>query len=181
MGTDKAFVEFEGTTLLARALMTGSAVGPVRIVGSPERFQEYGTVVADVFAGQGPLAGIHAALRSSDTEWNVVLAVDMPFVRAELLHMLVGRARECGKSVTVPRVAGRFQPLCAVYRREFADVAERALGEQRNKIDPLFAPAVTHIVEEGDIEMPGFSAAMFGNLNTVEDLERARLALQEWK
>ena len=40
--------------------------------------------------------------------------------------------------VTVPRAAGNWQPLCAIYRTPFADIAETALHQGRNKIDPLY-------------------------------------------
>ena len=81
MGTDKAFVEYDGRTLLARALDLARSVTPdVRIVGSAEKFAPFAPVVEDIFCDCGPLGGIHAALRSSPTELNVMLAVDTPFV-----------------------------------------------------------------------------------------------------
>ena len=85
---DKAFLDFEGQTLLGRALaVTGSVCEDVRIVGNPTKFAQYasmkyGPVVADIFSGCGPLAGIHAALVHSSAELNLMLAVDMPFVSA---------------------------------------------------------------------------------------------------
>src|ERR1700693_1743475 len=42
MGTDKAFVDYEGRTLLARALDLARSVTPhVRIVGSPGKFAPF--------------------------------------------------------------------------------------------------------------------------------------------
>ena len=52
----------------------------VRIVGSQEKFAPFAPVVEDIFPDCGPLGGIHAALRASSTELNMMLAVDMPFV-----------------------------------------------------------------------------------------------------
>src|ERR1022692_1796718 len=81
MGADKAFVDYEGRTLLARALdLARSVTADVRIVGSREKFAPFAPVVEDVFRDCGPLGGIHAALRASLTELNLVLAVDTPFV-----------------------------------------------------------------------------------------------------
>src|ERR1700733_6553877 len=81
MGRDKAFVEYEGRTLLARALEVARSVTPeVYIVGKREKFGRFARVVEDIFPDCGPLAGIHAALRASQTELNLILAVDMPFV-----------------------------------------------------------------------------------------------------
>src|ERR1700722_20940618 len=79
MGTDKAFVMLEGRTLLARALEVARAVtAEVRIVGDPEKFAAFAPVVKDAFPGCGPLGGIHAALRASTAELNLMLAADVP-------------------------------------------------------------------------------------------------------
>lgn len=175
MGTDKAFVTLEGRTLLARALQTLRSVTPaVRIVGDPEKFAPFAPCVRDIFPGCGPLAGIHAALRSSGGDLNLVLAVDLPFVSPALLHFLVSRARSSSSlSVVVPRSEQGWQPLCAVYRRAFADQAEAALRAGHCKIDALFEEASTAAIGENELEGAGFSARAFRNLNTPEDLAAA--------
>ena len=104
MGTDKAFVMLAGETLLARALRLCRAVSSqVLIVGDRRKFASFAAVVEDVFTGCGPLGGIHAALRASQTDLNLVLAVDVPFVSPALLKLLVARARDSSAVVTVPR------------------------------------------------------------------------------
>ena len=174
MGTDKAFLELEGRTLLARALDLLHGLTPeVRIVGPAARFAAYAPVVEDVYAGRGPLAGIHAALSTSTTELNLILAVDLPFVTDSLLRFVVEQARACQAVVTVPRIAGGYQPLCAVYHRAFVTPAQAALESGRNKIDALFASTTTRILEESELSRVAFNAAMFENLNTPEDLRRA--------
>ena len=174
MGTDKAFLQFGGRTLLVRALDLLRALTPeVRIVGSAAKFAPHGRVIEDIYASRGPLAGIHAALSASTTELNLVLAVDLPFVSEALLRFIVEQARAASAVVTVPRIAGGYQPLCAVYRRTFGPLAQAALEAGRNKIDALFAATTRRIVEEPELSRFAFSAAMFDNLNTPEDLRRA--------
>jgi molybdopterin-guanine dinucleotide biosynthesis protein A len=174
MGKDKASITLGGRTLLERALATARGVtAEVRVVGDPAKFASLASTVEDVFLDCGPLGGIHAALRASRAELNLILAVDVPFVSSALLQYLVTRARSSDSVVTVPRVNQRRQPLCAVYRRAFADIAERALQDGRYKIDALFDPSSTQVVEEGDLEAAGFSPRMFRNLNTLEELEQA--------
>jgi molybdopterin-guanine dinucleotide biosynthesis protein A len=175
MRSDKAFLRLGEETLLSRALKVASAVAQeVRIVGDAQKFASFGQVVEDVYRERGPLGGIHAALSSSATEWNLMLAVDLPFAGPELLRYLVLRARESGAVVTVPRVGGGLQPLCAVYQRKFAEVAEQSLRDGKNKIDLLFASIETSVAEEDELLRAGFSAEMFWNVNTLEELERAR-------
>jgi molybdenum cofactor guanylyltransferase len=175
MGTDKAFLELKGETLLDRALGLARALTPEAIiVGERSKFSRFGTVVEDVFFQRGPLGGIHAALAATATDLNLVLAVDLPFVEAAFLRYLVKRAQTTEAVVTVPRAGGGWQPLCAVYRRAFGRLAERALQAGQNKIDPLFAESPTLAIDEADLTRRGFSANMFRNLNTPEDLEHAK-------
>ncbi len=178
MGQDKAFLQLGEGTLLARALALAASVsGEVRIVGDMQRFLPFGRVVEDVFPGHGPLGGIHAALRQSTMELNLMLAVDVPFVESRFLAYLISSASQCAAVATVPRSADGWQPLCAVYRREFADVAERALRKGRNRIDALFAHMEIRAVGQDEWARMGFSAEMFRNLNTPGDLERAKMKL----
>ena len=105
MGSDKALLEFDGETLLTRTLMRARAVaGRVCIVGAREKFEMFGPVIEDVYPDSGPLAGIHAALQSSTTDLNLVLAVDMPFLPESALKYLLEQARSCDDVVVVPRV-----------------------------------------------------------------------------
>jgi molybdopterin-guanine dinucleotide biosynthesis protein A len=173
MGADKAFVMLDGRILLARALhLARSVTADVRIVGDPAKFAPFAPVVADVFRGCGPLGGIHAAMRASPTELNLILAVDVPFAPSALLQYLIRRARAAASAtVTVAQVGGRWQPLCAVYHREFADAAEQALRAGRYKIDALFESTHTQVIAENELEAAGFSSKMFRNLNTPEELE----------
>ena len=180
MGTDKAFVELEGQSLLIRALTLVTGITPnVQILGSEEKLGEFGEVVEDQFSNHGPLGGIHAALRTSSSELNLILAVDMPFVPEKFLRYLVGVARQHDAVVTVPKVSGRWQPLCAIYRPAFADLALNALQKGHNKIDALFQETTLQVLDDSQLARDGFSSDMFRNLNTPEDLRQAKSRLQE--
>ncbi len=174
MGSDKALLEFDGESLLARTLLKARAVaGRVCIVGSREKFELFGPVIEDEYTDRGPLAGIHAALRATTSDLNLMLAVDMPLLPESALKYLLDQARACDDVVVVPRVNGFYQTLCAVYRREFAALAEEALRAGQNKIDPLYARTSVRVVEEAELAEVDIVPAMFENLNTPQDLERA--------
>ena len=174
MGANKAFLDFRGQTLLDRALsVLNGACGRATMVGDPETFASFGPVVADVFPGCGPLAGIHSALLHSSADLNLMLAVDMPFVSEALLKFLLCAAEDTDATVTVPRANKRLQPLCAVYRREFASTAEQALKAGDYKIDAAFAHVPLRVVEEAELIAAGFSEKSFFNVNTPEDRRAA--------
>jgi len=184
MNTDKAFLDFGGQTLLDRALsVMGTVCDSVAIVGDPAKFAKcgstnygsakYKSVVADIFSGCGPLAGIHAALVHSPAELNLMLAVDMPFVSTKLLAFLFAVAEESDAIVTVPRTTHGLQPLCAVYRRDFSTTAEQALRAGNYKIDAAFAGVSIRVIEEAELAAAGFSERSFFNVNTPQDRRAA--------
>jgi molybdopterin-guanine dinucleotide biosynthesis protein A len=131
-------------------------------------------VVEDIYPDRGPLGGIHAALSATTTDLNLMLAVDMPFMRADFLRYLVEQARATAALVVVPHIGNGLQPLCAVYRRSFRERAEMALRAGQNKIDPLFTPSETCVLNDAELQRLSFPATMFENLNTREEWERAR-------
>ena len=87
MGTDKALLNWRGRPLyelaqsLARSLGAGQLLlsGP-QVGGLPDRYP-----------GQGPLAGIDACLQKAETDWVLMLPVDMPQLRAKTLAPLVAQ------------------------------------------------------------------------------------------
>ncbi len=174
MGTDKAFLRLGEETLLEHAIATVREVSERAVlVGDRERLGPFGCVVEDRFPGQGPLAGIEAGFKSEFVaQLNLFVAVDTPAVSSELLKCLFTIACESTATVTVPRANGHLQTLCAVYRKEFVTIAEKALQSGRNKIEPLFAQVAVKIIEEDELKAIGFSPDIFDNVNTPEDWQR---------
>jgi molybdopterin-guanine dinucleotide biosynthesis protein A len=170
MGTNKAFLEFSGQTLLHRALSTLKSVcDDIAILGDPALFGHFGPVISDLFPACGPLGGIHAALKHSSSDLNLVLAVDMPFVSPELLRFLLLVAAANDAIVTVPRTGRGFQPLCAVYRRNFFQIADANLRARKYKIDASFSSIPLRIVDDSELSAAGFSEKNFFNINTPND------------
>lgn len=171
MGTDKAFVLLDGRTLLAHVLEVARSVTPrVTIVGDRAKFSDFAPTVEDIYPNCGPLGGIHAALDSSETELNLILAVDTPFIGSSFVQYLVSCAKSTTAIVILPRAEDRLQPLCAVYRHAFAAIAEKALLAGRYKIDSLFEEVPTLVISEKDLIAKGFGLTNFRNLNTPRDL-----------
>jgi len=172
MGSDKALLSFGGKTLLERALQTvGTVVTKTYIVGPQDRYAPFGNVIEDIYAGCGPLAGIHVGLGASTTDLNLMLSVDMPLMSARFLAWLLGYAREAREMIVVPVALGGPQPLCAVYRRGVLPWAESALATGRYKIGHLFSLVPTCRVSEPTIVAAGFSPEIFRNINTSAEYD----------
>ncbi|HTC87650.1 MAG TPA: molybdenum cofactor guanylyltransferase [Bryobacteraceae bacterium] len=134
MGQDKALLPYRGTTLVEHVAKTVSeATGSVALIGDPGRLGHLGLAVfPDELPSCGPASGIYTALRISETDWNLVLACDMPAVSVEILTELLRRAetseRQC---VTAAGLYGEPEPLCAVYHRRCLPALGRSIRDKR--------------------------------------------------
>jgi molybdopterin-guanine dinucleotide biosynthesis protein A len=140
MGRDKALLPYRGTTLvqhLARAVQ--DAAGSVALIGEPGRYSSLGyPVYPDKFSGCGPLGGIYTALSVSPTDWNLIVACDMPGLSPIVLRTLLQTAEESGASCVVATGPGdEPEPLCAVYHRCCLPAMARAIQEKRFKMKEL--------------------------------------------
>src|SRR5687768_14477512 len=100
LGTDKAFVDVQGRTLLEHAIdVVREGLSPEHITAVAGRATQFaieaiaGDVpfIFDLYENRGPLGGIHAALAHARTPWIFVLACDYPFVSGELIQFLADR------------------------------------------------------------------------------------------
>jgi molybdopterin-guanine dinucleotide biosynthesis protein A len=142
MGRDKALLAWRGTTLVQWiASQVREAVGNVTLVGAPERYAGLGlAALGDDHPGLGPVSGLEAALRHSTTDWNLVVACDMPRLDAATLTRLATVAVRHNAQVCAVRThTGGLEPLCAVYHRSLLSEFTAALNEERLKLRDLLA------------------------------------------
>ncbi len=174
MGRDKALLELEGETLVARGLRTlGEVCAEVAIAGGAEELRRFGRVIADGVPGCGPLGGIVAGLEETAWEWNLFLAVDVPFVPREAWLRVIAAAAEADGAAVMVRVQGRVQPLCAAYRRT-------AVGRLRAELDGGRLKVTQAAAEAGGVVYVDFEkdAGWFRNFNNALEFEAAALPLQ---
>jgi len=142
MGRDKALLPYRGATLLHQiATIVEGTVGNVAIIGDPNRYSSLPyPVYPDILRGLGPLGGIYTALHYSKTEWNLIVACDMPGLTSEVLQTLVHQATQtAAECVVATGPNGEAEPLCAVYHRSCLPVLARAIGEKRLKMKDIVA------------------------------------------
>ncbi|MGH8174541.1 MAG: NTP transferase domain-containing protein, partial [Rhodanobacteraceae bacterium] len=75
----------------------------------------------------GPLAGVAAALDACTTPLLLTVPVDCPDVAADLRHRLIDVMHTTGARAVVAHDGERRQPLFALYRRELAASAAKAV------------------------------------------------------
>ncbi|PYU31588.1 MAG: hypothetical protein DMG31_11875 [Acidobacteria bacterium] len=188
MGKAKGLLEFGGQLLILRiAQMLEPLVSAVTAVGSAERYVGLGLHVIDdqQFGGSeagsrtpGPLAGIASALTATRTDWNLILACDLPYLTAEWVNWLLARATVSTQQIIMPHTAGGLEPLAAVYRRECAEPIIAALYRGVRKVTDATEQLGIEFVAERDWRHIDPGGRVLRNMNAPEDYEEARRWLE---
>jgi len=129
-------------------------------------------ITSDILPGQGSLGGIYTGLVRSDTFYNLVVAADMPFLNEPLLKYMIEVAD--GFDFVLPRVRSYYEPLHAIYSRNCIAPIEAIFQRGRKVIIDLFDHVKVRFIEAEEIERFDPEHLSFFNVNTKEDLERAR-------
>ena len=174
-GAPKALVELGGRRLIERVVgVVREVVDDVLIVtNSPDLYRFLGApMVPDVFVDHGSLGGIYSGLAAVPGDAAFTVACDMPFLRAAVARLVVERAGEA--DVVIPRAAGQLQTMHAVYGKSCLPHMEARLRAGRLKITGFFDDVRVLEVPEAEVARHADPALVFTNLNTPEELERAR-------
>lgn len=170
MGRDKAWIEFEGRPLIARVIeVLREVADEVLVVANDARFAELGVrVVPDRFPEGGALGGIATGVGAAQHELVLVAACDMPFTSAAVWRLLVERAE--GSDAVVPRIAGEYETLHALYTKGCLPAMERALASGKMRVISFFDDVAVHEVGEADLRRVDPGLRSFINVNTPEEL-----------
>lgn len=173
MGQDKGLIEWRGQPLIVRlaTLLQGMFEEVLVVTGRERRYRDLLDlpILEDEIKGLGPLGGIYTGLLRSSHEYNLVAACDMPYVKPELLELLVDEI-EPSSWVTVPQVHGFLEPLLAIYSKRCLPETERLLSAGKLRIQGLYELVPTKVIPEERLREVDSELESFFNLNAPEDL-----------
>ncbi len=136
--------------------------------------------IEDIYPNGGPLGGIYTGLTVSKTDYNIVVACDMPFLNTELLRHLVVLSESY--DAVLPRSApDRFEPLHAVYSRDCLPVIKKHMDAGERAISSFLKDIKVLYVEESECREYDTELLSFLNINRQADLDKAnKLAQKEF-
>lgn len=173
MGRDKASMEVEGETLVARAARKLAGVTGEVVLADGGR-SLLGAAVPSVpdGPGRGPAAGLLGAALARPATVLLVLACDLPSVPVPLLTLLADEAPDA--DLVIPRWRRGIEPLCARWGPRALDaLARRVVSGQLDLHGVAEEPALRVAVLEGPaLEAFGAPEVVLANLNTPADLAR---------
>lgn len=180
-GIKKSFHEIHGTRIMDAIYGVFASLFDELIIVSnePEAFVEWDAlIVRDIDPSRCSICGVHAALFYATRPNVFISACDTPFLQPGLAEYLLGQVRP-GYDVIIPETEGGLEPLCAVYSKECLPRIEKNLREKQFMIKKAFRKNRIRIVPKEVIRTLDPEMTSFFNINTPEDLEKARqLAVQ---
>jgi len=178
LGRSKALQVIEGKNLiqwvvdrlaiLSTEIIIATAHGEAIPCSSAVRIK----TVADSYPGKGPLVGIYSGLIASSNSRAIVVGCDTPFLSVSLLEYMT---QICSTfDVVVPRIKNKLEPLCAVYSKNCLGPIQGLLEQNELRISELFSMVKVKYVEEDEINSFDPEHLSFFNINSQDDLDRAR-------
>jgi molybdopterin-guanine dinucleotide biosynthesis protein A len=174
-GEPKALLEVGGRRIIERVLAAvAPAVDDVLIVtNTPDLYAFLGLpMIPDAFPDHGSLGGIFSGLAAAKGDAAFTVACDMPFLHPEVARLVVSRAGEA--DVVIPRVGDMLETMHASYAKTCLPAMEARLREGRFKIIGFFPDVRVVEIPEADVARHRAPDVLFMNVNTPDELARAR-------
>ena len=174
-GEPKALIDLGGRRIVERVV---AAITPVVddvlvVTNTPERYAFLGLpMVGDVFPDHGSLGGIYSGLHAASGAAAFTVACDMPFLRADVARVVIAHAGEA--DVVIPRVGDQLETMHALYAKACLPHIEERLRAKRFRIVGFFDDVRVLEISEHEVRRLADPAVVFMNVNTPDELARAR-------
>jgi len=175
LGHEKGLAELNSKSLIDYSIEILKPVCDRIIISANTYLDEYAAfgypVVKDEIKNIGPMGGLMACLKKSETQYNFVLSCDTPFVPSGLFAFLMDSIENFQVAIPVHH-DNRFEPLCAVYATnviwELQHCVENGTFKMINFIQKVNAKKVVI-----DDRLSFYHDEMFVNMNTKKDIENS--------
>ena len=183
-GADKARAVLAGQPMLTRMCELLAAVTKSTHIVAPSGRYEFATapVIEDRWPGEGPLGGIITALKNTqqrepDTDWNLILSCDMPFLTTQWLKYLRDFAQASSAKAIVPLSQHGREPLCACWRTPAAAELQCAFEGGMRRVNDALKLLNAEVLDESHGKRFDSAGKLFWNMNTPEDYQEAQRIL----
>lgn len=168
LSCNKALIEINKEPLIQRIIrIIKKYCKDILIISNDERLSLFGKRFSDIFKDKGPISGLYTGLYYSDSERNLVLASDMPFLEKSLIEYININGNF---QAVIPKIDGKAQPLCAIYSKETIPIIKEQIEGGKLSLNLLIKRLNAFY-----IDCDRFKNAFF-NINTDEDLTQVALS-----
>ena len=179
-GRNKALEIFQGERLIDRQLRKVQSMFTEVLVITNE-LGDYlhleVTLLRDVIPGLGPLGGIYTGLLFAQGKSVFVTACDMPFLQPAVVKHMVQLSRN--NDVVVPQKREGLEPLHAIYSARCLPHIKKMLERGKFQVVSFFPAVKVCRLSQEELQKLDPHGLSFFNINTPDDMDRARELLEE--
>jgi len=177
-GKNKALVRIGEKRILDRIYEVFSILFDkiILVTNDPLQYMEWDfDIVTDIFPIRSSLTGIHTGLFYLTTPYAFFVACDIPFIKKELIEILLDSV-EPSIDIVIPETSKGVEPLCSVYSKRCFKPIEEQLEKKSLKIQRVFQKVRVKKISEDILRTIDPDLVSLSNINTPDDLARAKQA-----
>jgi len=135
MGSEKGFINLNARPFIVHILEAiKPLINDIIIVSDNEVYDKFGHQrVNDIIKNYGPIAGLYSGLKSSRTQYNLVLSCDVPLIRTFILERLI-QEFDSDYDMVQLQSENKSMPLIAIYKTHCLDTFESQINKKEKRL-----------------------------------------------
>jgi len=172
IGTDKALLKFQGKTFIQTIYDNLKELCSEVIISSnnPKVKISGAKIVTDKIENIGPAGGIFSALSASQTEKNMIVSVDTPFIPTALFEFLIKHNTD-DTDVLIISEETKQHPLIGMYSKKFSQILSEEIKKENYKIRDIIKKTHYRIIDISEEHF--YRKNILQNINTEDDYNSA--------
>ncbi len=170
MGFDKQFLKIEQRSLMDSMIhkLSKEFDEIIIVTNKPDHYIGLGhKITGDIIENMGPLAGIHAGLKISSSQFALIVACDMPNINIEYVKYM---KTQIGNHGCTTMFGNYLEPFISYYSKDVIESIEEYLGMGKKSIHGFLPTLEFNYIQESEARKFSPNWDMFLNLNTKDDL-----------
>ncbi|MBV6627922.1 MAG: molybdenum cofactor guanylyltransferase [Rivularia sp. (in: Bacteria)] len=155
MGTDKAFVNYQGKPMLQRVYQVAARCTEKVYILTPwkERYENIlpsnCNYLIENQPGKGPVNGLSEGLEQIDADWILLLACDLPLLNIEIIQSWINTLVQISSSTLalVPQRSDIWEPMCGFYRKEIKTELDNFLKSGKRSFQELLSSIEVEVLD----------------------------------
>lgn len=169
MGEDKGLLNLNGTTMISHVINTLKEItDDIHIISNNNEYEKFGlSVHCDIIPNMGPIGGLYTGLLCSNSEVNIVVSCDSPFVSSSFLNNLLLLSDNF--DVTVPAYNDTVHPMIGIYNQRIIKTLKQQIDSNDLKLMLTIEKVKHQIIKFSSLDSD-IDPIIFSNINTKQDL-----------
>jgi len=169
MGRDKGLIKLNGVPMIAHVIKAlKNITDDILIISNNDDYRQFNfPIYSDIIANKGPIGGIYTGLIKSNTEVNIVISCDSPFMTASFINKLLAHSGD--QEVTISSYNDRVHPTIGIYNQSITPTLKQQIDNNEFKLMNTIEKVRHQIIPFSSTD-EAIDPIIFSNINTQQEL-----------